>query len=327
MPPSTSDSEHPLPDGDGNASDLLRMARSATAHLDDDAIANRLAKPVIILSAPRAGSTLLFEQLARADGFWTVGGESHGIFRAFPELRAENAALDSGRLDATHATATVQASLRRCFLALLRNHRGEPFVRLPPQRQPPVVTLLEKTPRNALNVPFLTEVFPDARFVFLYRDARQNVASLIEAWTVGLNTGRFVTFRDLPGWDRLAWCFLLPPGWRSMIGKSLPEIAAFQWSETNRIVLEDLRALPRERWCALNYDELVSDPGGALQTVCAFAGVQAPDVPTGGGLPLSRTTLTPPDREKWRRHADALAALEPALRETEALIDAAVSAD
>ena len=154
------------------------MARSATAQFDDDAIARRLARPLIILSAPRAGSTLLFEQLARADGFWTVGGESHGIFRAFPELRAENAVLDSGRLDATHATTTVQTSLRRCFLALLRDHRGEPFIRLTPERQPATVTLLEKTPRNALNVPFLTEVFPDARFVFLYRDARQ----MVERW-------------------------------------------------------------------------------------------------------------------------------------------------
>ena len=302
------------------------MARSATAQFDDDAIARRLARPLIILSAPRAGSTLLFEQLARANGLWTVGGESHGIFRAFPELRAENAALDSGRLDATHATTTVQTSLRRCFLALLRDHRGEPFIRLTPERQPATVTLLEKTPRNALNVPFLTEVFPDARFVFLYRDARQNVASLIEAWSVGLQTGRFVTFRDLPGWDRPAWCFLLPPGWRSMIGRSLADVAAFQWSETNRILLDDLAALPRERWCAVSYDELVSDPGAAIRQISAFAGVQAPDIPA-GDLPLSRTTLTPPDSNKWRRHADTLAALEPVLRETEGLIDAAVSAD
>lgn len=312
---------------DAGAMDLLRMARSATTPFDDDAIASRLERPVIVLSAPRAGSTLLFEQLARADGFFTVGGESHGIFRAFPELRAENAALDSGRLDASHATEAIKTSLRRCFVALLRDHHGQPYVRLPPEQQPAEVTLLEKTPRNALNVPFLTEVFPDARFVFLHRDARQNVASLIEAWTVGLQTGRFVTFRDLPGWDRPGWCFLLPPGWRSLVGKSLAEIAAFQWCETNRIVLDDLGALPRDRWCALSYDALVSDPAAAMQKICAFAGVTAPAVPADGELPLSRTTLTPPDNNKWRRHAKALAELEPALRETEAVIAAAVSAE
>ena len=80
-------------------------------------------------------------------------------------------------------------------------------------------------------------------------------------------------------------------------------MAAFQWSETNRILLDDLAALPRERWCAVSYDELVSDPGAAIRQISAFAGVQAPDIPA-GDLPLSRTTLTPPDSNKWRRHAD-----------------------
>ena len=284
-----------------------------------------LSKPVIVLSAPRAGSTLLFEQLARADGFWTVGGESHGILRAFPGLRAQNDELDSGRLDAGHARPDVVTALRDCFLMLLRNHRGEPFLRIPPEHRPDVITLLEKTPRNALNVPFLNAVFPDAQFIYLYRDARQNVASLIEAWTVGLQTGRFVTFRNLPGWDRSAWCFLLPPGWRSMIGKSVAEIAAFQWAETNRIVLEDLKALGRDRWCAISYDELVTNPGAAIRRLAEFSGVEAPRFPVGGSLPLSRTTLTPPNPDKWRQHASAIATVSPVLDQAEAMIAAAVS--
>ena len=167
----------------------------------------------------------------------------------------------------------------------------------------------------------------DARFVYLYRDARQNIASLIEAWTLGLQTGRFVTFRQLPGWDRPAWCFLLPPGWRSLVGKSLPEIAAFQWAETNRIVLSDLQALGRERWCPISYSDLVADPGATLERLCQFSGVEAPPVPGGGRLPLSRTTLTPPDPDKWKKHAAALESLGPVLDETEAMIARAVSAD
>ncbi|MDJ0759010.1 MAG: sulfotransferase [Woeseiaceae bacterium] len=316
-----------MPDVRAHAQDLLRAARAATAQYSVDAVSRLLSKPVIVLSAPRAGSTLLFEQLARADGFWTVGGESHGIFRAFPSLRAENAALDSGRLDASHAGEEIQAAMRSCFLMLSRNHRGEPFLKFPPEQRPDSITLLEKTPRNALNVPFLNSVFPDARFVYLYRDARQNVASLIEAWTLGLQTGRFVTFSQLPGWDRPAWCFLLPPGWRSLVGKSLPEIAAFQWAETNRIVLDDLQALDRDRWCAVSYTELVEDPGATFERVCRFSGVDTPQFPAGGSLPLSRTTLTAPDPDKWRRHATELDALATLLDETEAMIASAVSAD
>ena len=36
-------------------------------------------RPLIILAAPRSGSTLLFETLAESPGVWTVGGESHSF--------------------------------------------------------------------------------------------------------------------------------------------------------------------------------------------------------------------------------------------------------
>jgi hypothetical protein len=289
-------------------------------------IAAILQEPIIVVSAPRAGSTLLFEQLARAPGFWTIGGESHGIFRAFPQLRAQNPQLDSGRLDKSHADVETCELVRACFLLLLRDHRGQPYLQRAPEKRPPCATLVEKTPRNALNIAFLLEVFPTARFIYLHRDARQSIASLIEAWTVGLQTGRFVTFRDLPNWDRPGWCFLLPPGWRSMIGKPLAEIAAFQWATANEIVLEDLSRLERDRWLPVSYADLVTDPQAVLQNICAFRGI-APSAAkhNEAELPLSRTTLTPPDPDKWRRHEEAINALLPTLERTERAIAAAIS--
>lgn len=306
--------------------ELLSAARAVGAAYSRNEIATILQDPVIIVSAPRAGSSLLFEQLARVPGLWTIGGESHGIFRAFPQLRAQNPQLDSGRLDKSHAGAETCELLRACFLLLLRDHRGQSFLQRPPEKRPPRATLVEKTPRNALNIAFLLEVFPTARFIYLHRDARQNTASLIEAWTVGLQTGRFVTFRDLPNWDRPGWCFLLPPGWRSMIGKPLAEIAAFQWAAANEIVLEDLSRLERDRWLPLSYTDLVTDPRAALQDICEFCGVDplaAKD--SEAEIPLSRTTLTRPDPDKWRRHEEAINALLPALKKTERAIAAAIS--
>ena len=51
--------------------------------------------------------------------------------------------------------------------------------------------MLEKTPKNALRLPFLARVFPEARFIYLHRDPRRVLASMMEAWTVG-------TVPDLP---------------------------------------------------------------------------------------------------------------------------------
>ena len=209
---------------------LIKASLAATRHFSPEDVRALLEQPTIIVSAPRSGSNLLFELMSKVEGIWTIGRESHAIYNEFPHLRAENAKLDSGSLREAHADRDTRRLLRAIFLYLLRDKHGRPFIMLPAAERPARVKMLEKTPRNALNIPFLLKVFPNAKFILLHREPRANVASLVEAWKVGLQSGRFVTFLDLPGWDRAAWCFLLPPGWRSMIGKSLVEIAAFQWS-------------------------------------------------------------------------------------------------
>jgi LPS sulfotransferase NodH len=267
--------------------------------------------PVIVVSAPRSGSTLLFEQLSSRPGIWTIGGESHGVFRAFPHLQAENAQLDSGCLLASHADEDTVDAFRRCMAFLLRNHNGEPWIAMRPEDRPSNVTLLEKTPRNALNVPFLLQVFPGARFIYLYRDARATIASLVEAWQIGLKTGRFVTFRDLPGWDRAAWCFLLPRGWRNLTGKTLFDIAAFQWAACNDKLLDDLEMIDDGRCTAVAYEELTAAPSGTLQRLAEFANVDDRGSFAGSRpLSLSRTTLSPPHPNKWRRWEQEIEALE-----------------
>lgn len=302
------------------ASDLVAAALAGTAEYGASNIAAILRQPVIILSAPRSGSTLLFERMLRMPGAWSIGGESHGPFNAFPHLRAENAALDSGRLDERHADPATCERLRAAFLFLLRDHSGRRYLDRPASERPAAVRLIEKTPRNALNVPFLLQLFPEARFVYLHREPRAAVASLIEAWTLGLRTGRFSTFPDLPGWDRPTWCFLLPPGWRALAGKPLAEIAAFQWAAANEMIVERLAGLPPERWTVLSYEALVGRPAESLRRVAAFAGLDAGDDGEPVTLPVSRTALTPPHPDKWRQHEQAIRPLLPRLDETAARI-------
>ncbi len=293
---------------------LIKVAFAATRHFSPEDIRALLEQPTIIVSAPRSGSNVLFELMSKVAGIWTIGRESHPIYNEFPHLRAENAQLDSGSLGEAHADRNTRRLLRAIFLYLLRDKHGRPFIMLPAAERPARVKMLEKTPRNALNIPFLLKVFPNAKFILLYREPRANVASLVEAWKVGLQSGRFVTFQNLPGWDRAAWCFLLPPGWRSMIGKSLVDIAAFQWSASNSIILDQLATLPPGRWTAVSYRSLVSDPSGVRARLCRFV---SPELRSHaiqiGALPLSRTTLTPPHPDKWKKYEQEITALLPSL--------------
>jgi hypothetical protein len=264
-------------------------------------------RPVFILGAPRSGTTLLFETLAKAAGVWTVGGESHAVIEGIPELQPGHGGRDSNRLLATDATPEIKRSLCRRFLQQLRDRDGHAWVESNSGR----IRMLEKTPKNALRIPFLNAVYPDSLFIYLYRDPRQNISSIMESW----RSGRYVTYRDMPGWNS-AWTGLVPPGWRKLHGRSLAELSAFQWESANRYILDDFETLDPARWVSVDFSDFVRDPSGCVRRLCEFIDVevdqrlaQAISKP----LPLSRSTLTPPSTGKWRMNEKEIASVLPSL--------------
>jgi hypothetical protein len=256
----------------------------------------RLDRPLIIVGAPRSGSTLLFETLAQAPQLFTVGGESHQQFETIAALRPAANGYRSGRLDAADATPAAVDELHARFWQALRDRDG----RRPESAAAP--RLLEKTPKNALRLPFLEAAFADAQYVYLYRDPQENISSMIEGWESGL----FVMYPELPGWRGRPWSFLLVPGWRDLIGADVPAIAAAQWLRTQTVLLDDLEGLPSARVHAVTYDEFLASPSECVRGICRFANVPW-DRPLPPSLPLSRHTVTPPHPDKWRRHEALIA--------------------
>lgn len=253
-------------------------------------------RPVFLVSPPRSGSTLMFETLVGAPGVHTIGDESHALIEGVPGL-APNPANDSNRLTAAHATDAIAGQLRQRFFDALRDRDGRP-----PAGSP--VRMLEKTPKNALRIPFLKAVFPDARFVYLHRDPRQVLASMIEGW----NSGHFVMYPKLPGWQGPPWSFLLTPDWQALSGKPVADIVAGQWETATRVMLDDLAALDPADWTGVDHDAFLADPQGTVRRIADWAG-WGWDREL-GELPHSKYTLTPPSPDKWRKHA---AAIEPRL--------------
>ena len=269
----------------------------------------RFERPLFIVSAPRSGSTMLFEALTRSPDLWTIGGESHGVFESIERLRPDQRDFESNRLAADDADAPTAQRLREIFGQRLRDRKGNP--------PPPgglALRMLEKTPKNALRVPFLRAVFPDALFVYLFREPRGAISSILDAW----GSGKFVTYPQLPGWEGQPWSLLLVPGWRELSGKSAAEVAAAQWCIANRVLMDDLGKLPQSSWCGISYDEILQDAQAVMRRLCAFAGVRW-DQAQEGPLPLSRHTLTPPDAEKWRRNKDVLVPILPGVEPVAAI--------
>jgi hypothetical protein len=266
-------------------------------------------RPIFIISSPRSGSTMLFEALAQAQDLYTIGQESHALIEGVPALNPASRHFASNRLEAADATPELGAVLRQRFLAELRDRDGRIAPSLP-------VRMLEKTPKNALRIPFLAQLFPQAQFVYLHRDIRQTLSSMIEAW----QSGRFRTYPHLPGWTGPSWSLLLVPGWKELIGRPLQEIVAAQWEITANTLLDDLAAVPADRVHRVRYDEIVADPTQAMQRLSSLLGL-AWDRPIDGSLPLSRFTVSEPSPEKWRRHEalinQVLPSLEPTLERLE----------
>lgn len=274
------------------------------------AAASRFERPVFIVSAPRSGSTLLFETLACTPQLWTVGGEAHWLVEGFPELCPGAPGVDSNRVEARHATPAIREAVPARILERLQRDGGAPL----PASFTGALRFLEKTPKNALRIPFFDAVFPDALFVFLWRDPRPNISSIMEAW----KTGRWVTYRQLEGWDG-PWSMLLPPGWREMRGRPLEEVAAFQWRSANRIIADDLAALDPARRIMVSYEEFLRDPAAEVRRICDFAGWgfdEALRQRVSGPLPLSRYTQTQPEPDKWRRNEAAIERVMHSIDET-----------
>ena len=261
-------------------------------------------RPVIIVAAPRSGSTALFETLAVTPQLHNPGGEAHWLVEGFRMFLPGAPGVDSNRLTADRMTPEIALAMKSRLAEKLVDAGGAPA-------DAASVRLLEKTPKNALRIPFFNALFPDARFVFLWREPEENISSIIDAW----RAGGWVTYPQLPGWDG-PWSLLLPPGWQGLKGKPLPEVAAYQWATTNQTIMDDLEQLPADCRHVVRYSDFLADPAAVIRGVCAFAELDFDPAlieRTGGDLPPSRHTLTPPEAGKWKKNAAEIEPLIPGL--------------
>lgn len=271
-------------------------------------------RPIIILSAPRSGSTLLFEVLSQNTSLCTIGGESHAVIETIPELNVAMRGFRSNALTKEDATPDIIHLLRKGFASKLCKADGTQ-VSLP-HHSP--IRFLEKTPKNSLRVDFLNSVFPDALFIYLVRDPKENISSIMEAW----RSNRFVTYPQLPGFGD--WSLLLPDNWARQRGNTLQEIAAFQWQQANDAIMSSLLKLPKSRWHILTYRDLVATPSKQLAALCQFC-----DIPFDNlfqqicdtHLPYSRYTVSPPAPNKWQSNAAAIQQVFPKIESTLDLIN------
>ena len=258
-----------------------------------------LSRPIFIVAPPQSGTTYLYYALERAPGIRTIDAEQRKLIDLAVELDPALRDYDSNRRTADDAPAETVERLRAQLLeSLSKSDAEDPPT--PADDRPP--RLLDATPRHALRVPFLAAVFPDASFVYVYRDPRHTLPGMLAAW----ESESFVTYPNLPGWQGPPWSMLLIPGWRELADKPLAEIVGEQWLTTTRTLLDDLETLSPERWCVVDFAALSAYPARELARLCEYLGVEYVDEVARGN---PRGQLRTPDRETQQAGSEGLAAI------------------
>lgn len=171
-----------------------------------DSAVGRKWSPVFLVGCPRSGTTLL-RDLLRSHPLLTIPGESHFIpdfYRAYgdPQNPWEAERL-AARILGTFWIGRWHLPLEPGDFRDCRTFREtverlyETWARLEGKRQ-----WGDKTPHYVLHMPLLARLFPEARFVHIYRDGRdvalswlkkryepQNLYAAIEQWSFMVTTG------------------------------------------------------------------------------------------------------------------------------------------
>lgn len=142
-------------------------------------------EPVFLLSLPRSGSTYLQRLLARHPAIATrsepwlllpliYATRRHGAFAEYGHATAVRA-IEDFSADLPNGLATLRRALADAARNLYGAAAGRPEARY----------FLDKTPRYHLLVEDLFELFPNGRFVFLWRNPLAVAASMIETFGDG----------------------------------------------------------------------------------------------------------------------------------------------
>jgi len=252
-------------------------------------------KPVFILSPPRSGSTLLFEEMTRFNELVHFGHESDFVWwECFPyEKMLDPSDYIGGELI---GTKNVELLRDKTYQALIEStcangtFKGKRY--------------FDKTISNCFHLALIERAFPTAQYLFLVRDPSDNISSMIEGWPFINRFGKSQLSPVLNALQKRTiehWTYPAPPGWQEQVSRPLVEICAWSWLQHVEHVL-DFFSQRKRSYLLVKYEDLVSDPRIVLTEIARSFDLKltASILEYAENPSLSATTITPPRKDKWR---------------------------
>jgi hypothetical protein len=252
-----------------------------------------MVDPIFVVGCSRSGTTVTYETIAAAPqllsfsyeipGFWNNLWGPHKNHWHSEAAYAEDA-------QPSHRDAAMRYFYQRLGLG----------------------RVLDKTCINVMRLPYLYKLFPGSMFIYIHRDGRDNISSMMDGWRhdghfrlsqflgespepVAINDGEFKE-----------WSFFLPPGWRDYNHASLEEVCAYQWLTANKMALEAKKLIPSQQWIQLRYEDIFEAPVEMFRPVFEQLGVTFDNDLEERCASLNKRPTSivkgAPKKQKWREH-------------------------
>lgn len=263
--------------------------------------------PVFVIGCSRTGTTILYRLLASARELKSLNRETNTIWERVNGVNKKDQYWQGDVLTEDDATAAARAFAYQNFNLYFGKRR-----------------LIEKSPRNCFRIRFLNALFPDAKYVFIYRRGEDTVNSMLNGLEIKYRL-RFpprpnTSFVRLGKSPRAGWYYGMPEKWTDLIDNPANQAFAQLWIEANRAMLRDRGLIPTDRLFEIRYEDLVENPPQWARIMCDFIGI-----PFGPAMkafarkfkPVNFTT--PPRKDKWKdEHKGEILEVLPMLQETTA---------
>ena len=238
-------------------------------------------QPIVIIGAPRSGTNMLRDVLCQFQkvGTWPCD-EINYVWKH------GNIGSETDEFSVDMVRPKVKEFIRKEF----DNFASDNDLNF----------LVEKTCANSLRIPFIDQVIPEAKYIFIVRDGVDVVGSAAIRWKAKLDLFyivkkvRYVPLLDIPYYalrylgsrvykffsseQRLSfWGPSYIGLYEDLKQHSLEEICALQWQRCVDLSEQAFYNMPENQVIKIKYEEFVNNPVEVLRQVLSQLGIQHTD--------------------------------------------------